>query len=181
LAKIIHHVNVEPSIDDTIDIGSLSKQFRYGYFNNLSISNSLHLPIFNNNPSSETGDIYYNSNKNEIIYFDGLMFRNIFSVSITTINTTTELTVLDKIVLVNASNNNIILILPPVNENKNFIMYIKKIDTTNNIITLNVKNSNEHIDNYASYILSVPNECIQICCDGVDWWILSSKYDHNIS
>ena len=81
MAKIIHHVNVEPPVDDTIDIGSLLKQFRYGYFRRLYVSTILQLPNLDDNPSASAGGIYYNSDGN-IVYFDGSEWKTLSTTDI---------------------------------------------------------------------------------------------------
>lgn len=75
-----------------------------------------------------------------------------------------------EVVLANAVNNNIVINLPRVTS-INHSIYIKKIDTTAHIVTVDAFAA-EVIDLKPTQIITKPFDTMKIFSDGTGWWII---------
>lgn len=91
--------------------------------------------------------------------------------NLVTITTSLTLTADHHVILCNCLNNNITVNLPNTSSLPNKTYIIKKIDNTNNIVTIQPQN-NQTIDGLNSYILDTVNQFIVIVSDGDNWRII---------
>ena len=77
----------------------------------------------------------------------------------------------DGVILMDASIGDLTATLPPAAANTDERFYIKKIDTTNNLVTV-VPAGAEDIDGGPTAPLSNPYEAITVVSDGSNWWIV---------
>jgi len=75
------------------------------------------------------------------------------------------------IVFIDATSNDVQLIMPPFAQNLNTILTVKRIDSSGNRAYLDVAPST--IDGVAEYDLSTQYDSVTIYCDGTEWWIIS--------
>lgn len=77
----------------------------------------------------------------------------------------------DGIILCDASGGSFSVTLPAAASNTGRRYYVKKIDATANIVTVD-GNGVETIDDSATVLLSSQYDAVTIACDGSEWWIL---------
>lgn len=76
-----------------------------------------------------------------------------------------------EVVLVNAANTNIVITLPSAATTTNHAIYIKKVDTTAHVVTVD-PNAAETIDLETTQIITEPFDTMKIFSDGTGWWII---------
>lgn len=82
------------------------------------------------------------------------------------------ITVVDRqVILVDASSNPRIITLDLATSLLNRHFYIKKIDLTNNFVTIQTSDG-EMLDFDTFWTLELPGEDLEIGSDGTQWWIL---------
>jgi hypothetical protein len=87
------------------------------------------------------------------------------------IKTSTVLTALDAVVLVDASAGAVTVTLPPVQARIGLRYYIKKTDTSANAVTI-ATHAAETIDDCASIEINMQYDCAEVISDDVEWWII---------
>ena len=76
----------------------------------------------------------------------------------------------DHTVLVDASNRNVTITLPTVVNNAQMEFYIKRIDSSAHVVTVEAYDTQE-IDEAGSFTLDTQYEAILVKCNGIAWWI----------
>lgn len=95
----------------------------------------------------------------------------IYSVSSATYNVNLVEGEIIKVLLCDASNNKITVNLPNAEDSSDLIMYIKKVDSSTNVVTIDA-NSNETVDGDFTQIISQQYNSITVVSDDNNWWIL---------
>ena len=91
--------------------------------------------------------------------------------NISTVNTAYTVTASDYIILANASASAFTVSLPTVATSNRLHIYIKKIDTSANGVTVNASGS-ELIDGELMQYINTYPDCMEIVCDGSEWYIV---------
>ncbi len=86
-----------------------------------------------------------------------------------TSNTTVDLT--NGTILVDSSSGNIVITLPASAEANKKVYNIKKIDSSNNTVTIDGE-SGELIDGASTAVITIQYESITIQSNGIAWYIL---------
>ncbi len=94
----------------------------------------------------------------------------------TTEKTSTFTLSTEMVVLVDASGGDIIITLPSASSNTHKVYYIKKVDSSGNVITLKGNIASETIDGEVSIDISFQYQYIAVICDGSDWFIIGGEY-----
>ena len=89
----------------------------------------------------------------------------------TTITANATLTTSHTVVLCDASSGPIAVTLPVAGSNSNRRYFIKKIDGSGNAVTVD-GNGAETIDGSTTQIITSQYDCIEIVCNGTEWWII---------
>lgn len=89
----------------------------------------------------------------------------------TTIAVNTILTTSHTVVLCDASSAPITVTLPVAAGSNTRRYFIKKIDSSGNAVTVDA-NGSETIDGSTTQIIVSQYDCIEIVCDGTEWWII---------
>ena len=77
----------------------------------------------------------------------------------------------DDIVLVDATNNSIMINLPQASTRTGFIFWIKKIDSSANVVAVTPDGA-DTIDGDATLVLYSEHEVVSLVSDGSDWWVI---------
>jgi hypothetical protein len=72
--------------------------------------------------------------------------------------------------LVDATAGNILINLPAPPVSAGRLLYIKKIDSSSNTVTID-QNSSETIDGGTQYLLYNQYEAVTLICDGTNWHV----------
>jgi hypothetical protein len=99
---------------------------------------------------------------------DGYLFP---SASITSNDSPYLVTVNDAFLPVDASTGSVTIALKPVAEARGKRLTIKKIDSSNNTVTVD-GNGSETIDDELTQIISIQYDSICVMSDGTEWWIV---------
>jgi hypothetical protein len=91
--------------------------------------------------------------------------------NVTTISTDTSLTTSERVVLCNAVSGTIVVTLPTAAGNEGVNYWIKKIDSTANLVTTSGLNS-ETIDGDLTFDLTSKDESITVVTDASNWYII---------
>jgi hypothetical protein len=89
----------------------------------------------------------------------------------TTLTTTTTIDAEFEIYLVNAASGAVTVNLPTASQSEDQKYFIKKIDSSGNIVTVDPDGS-ETIDDQTTQLLSNQYDSIEIVSDGSEWWIV---------
>ena len=76
-----------------------------------------------------------------------------------------------QIIICDASDGNITVYLPRASTETDKTYYIKKIDSSNHIVTVKPYGT-ETIDGQPQLDITIQYECYKIVCTGVKWWII---------
>lgn len=90
---------------------------------------------------------------------------------VTTLTGNTTLSSSHEVVLCNASSGAFTVTLPAVASSSGRKYYIKKIDSSSYNVTIDA-NSTETIDGELTVVLVARYDCVEIVCDGSNWYIL---------
>ena len=93
-----------------------------------------------------------------------------FAQNIRTVTADTTATTSDRTILCDAASNTITVTLPPAADVVSFLLYIKKIDATNDV-TIDPSGT-ETIDKGTTVVLTAQEESLTLHSDGTEWWIL---------
>lgn len=88
-----------------------------------------------------------------------------------TITASTTLTTAQTVVLCDTSGGDIVVTLPAVSGHDGTRYFIKKIDGSGNIVTID-GNGAETIDEVLTKVISTQYDSLEIVCDGSEWWII---------
>jgi len=77
----------------------------------------------------------------------------------------------EDVILVNASAKAVTITMPEAADSEGKFYYIKKIDATANAVILNGYEA-ETVDGNLTVSITIQYECLQIVCDGTNWWII---------
>ena len=77
----------------------------------------------------------------------------------------------NQIIIVDASDGDVTITLPQALDAADKTYYVKKIDSSNNIVTVDPY-SDETIDGQPQLDITIQYECYKIVCTGVKWWII---------
>lgn len=119
----------------------------------------------------EPGDFALNETE-DLWVWTGLSWQDVSS-SRNTVEKNVDYTVLgtDGLVLVNADVDSLVLTLPSTASNSGKLYYIKKIDSSNNTVTIDGAGT-ELIDDAETAVLTVQYESVTLVSDGTAWWIV---------
>ena len=91
--------------------------------------------------------------------------------NVASITNTYTVTTNDCVLLANSTSSEFTITLPVAASNTGLRIYIKKVDNSANAITIDA-NGSETIDGeLVQYINAAPN-CMEIICDGSNWYII---------
>lgn len=79
------------------------------------------------------------------------------------------------VVLVTA-NHTVVITLPAASTHRGFFYYVKKIDSSNNIVRLEGNSTSELIDGSEYVDLNRPNQYIMVVCDADNWYVIGGEY-----
>lgn len=129
---------------------------------------SVNINTINTLSSTIQGELHYTIDTKQLYVNDGT--KNVRALYLNTSNKTNNYVIIesDDYISINASSVNIILTLPSAIGLSGKILYLKKIDNTTNIVTINT-NGSETIDNTSSYLLSSQWDSIVIISNGTNW------------
>lgn len=96
----------------------------------------------------------------------GVIFR------ITTEVSSVPLTDENDVILCDAAGGDMVVTLPPAGTNLGRSYYIKKIDSSTNVVTASGNVISEVIDGDINFDLTSKDESIRVVCDGSNWFIL---------
>ena len=82
----------------------------------------------------------------------------------------------ETVILADASGGRIKIILPDADTNAGKWYWIKKIDSSSNLVTVEGDTADETIDGEVSLEMSLQNQYIVIICDGEEWFIIGGEY-----
>lgn len=91
---------------------------------------------------------------------------------ITKVSDSGELGVNEDTRVVDASNAPVVVGLPPAQNTKNRMFFIKKSDASGNTVTIQAK-PGQSIDDNSEYVLFAKGESIAITSDGANWYVIS--------
>jgi len=77
----------------------------------------------------------------------------------------------NQIIIVDASDGDVEITLPPAIDTADKTYYIKKVDSSNNKVIVN-PNETETIDGQSEMHITNQYECYKIVCTGAKWWII---------
>jgi len=80
------------------------------------------------------------------------------------------------VILVDASDNNVTITLPPAASNPGRYYYIKKIDSSGNKVTVKGDATTETIDGEKEIDINLQYAYVAVLCDGTEWWIIGGEY-----
>lgn len=105
---------------------------------------------------------------------DLIVYAEDISITIAEVTTATTLTVNHFLVLVDASGGAILITLPAAASHPNRMYTIKKIDSSNNKVTID-GNATEKIDGELTLVLGLQYSYVTIVCDGDEWFIIGGR------
>ena len=76
-----------------------------------------------------------------------------------------------EVILVNASGGDVTITLPEASEYEGKFYYIKKTDASDNSVILDGTEA-ETIDGELTVEITIQYMCLQVVCDGTNWWII---------
>ena len=94
------------------------------------------------------------------------------SLSVTTQSANYEALDTDNVILVNALLAPVTVILPPAAQSFGKFIFIKKIDESENIVTIQGNLAGELIDNANTFTNDIPFASFGLTSDGSNWWII---------
>ena len=77
----------------------------------------------------------------------------------------------DYVIICDAGLNSFIVNLPAASSNTGRIYYVKKVDSSQNTITINPEGAGE-VDNGATAVITTQFEAVTVTSDGSNWWII---------
>lgn len=80
------------------------------------------------------------------------------------------------IILVDAVHQPVVITLPQASGAFGKFYTIKKVDNSNNLVTIKGYTTTETIDGEISITMSLQYQYITIVCDGYDWYIIGGEY-----
>lgn len=77
----------------------------------------------------------------------------------------------DEVILIDASGASVTITLPPAKSVRGLTIYIKKIDSSTNTMTIDGDGS-ETIDDQSTQVISIQYTSLTLMSDGTEFWIL---------
>jgi hypothetical protein len=99
--------------------------------------------------------------------YDGYLPRS----AIQTVSSAYTILGSDFAVMCNATGGGFTVTLPPASILAGQQYFIKKIDSSSNVVTVD-GNGAETIDDATTVLLPMQYDCIHVICDGTEWWII---------
>ena len=90
---------------------------------------------------------------------------------ITTKTSSYTATANDYIIICDAKSHGFVVSLPTASSNIGRIYYVKKVDSSQNTITVNPEGA-EEVDDGATAVITTQFETITVTSDGLNWWII---------
>ena len=112
---------------------------------------------------------YYTKSQIDTIVADIEQEESTWSVTSTSSNYTPGKE--EEVILVNASGGDVTIHLPEAAEYEGKFYYIKKTDASVNLVILDGYEA-ETIDGELTVGINIQYMCLQIACDGTNWWII---------